>query len=582
MKIELKKITLRNFRGVSRTWEFSPGKNVFSGPNGSGKTTLFDAEVWGRTGKDSLGRSDFDLKSIIDGKQIEKSEHFVTAVYEIDGKPVELERVFFEKWSKKRGAAESTKSGNQTDYRIDGLEMGKREYETAIIDLFGPHYSTVSNISAVPNMQWKTRRELLMMLPPDVDPDKIIDSIPGFRDLLRDRTVEIAKKAADQRLKKVIKSGGGSLEDAEKQVSVCEKSVSDVQQKTIDAQSGDSAEAIEQLKKLNQSLLAATQELEEQRSNAQAAIDTNRREVDRFNRIEAQVKTDLAEKETEIADLRELYAKIRQSTAENVGDTCESCGQSLPQAKLDDRKENFMRHRAEDLEANAEQGAQLSGEIKKIKTELADVKSSLDLLKKFKSDHIQASTPEIDSIKSAIEKLKSVQVETPDFSEELKAAQDELTAAQEIRANVKATAGSVERIKELEAEKAKLSAENDKIQKFLSKHEEFNRAMSGAIEKPINDMFEMVNFRLFDTLENGNIVDVCDIMDKQGRPYVGALSNGEKVLAGLDIVSTLQKHFDVSVPVWIDNVERFTGEINLDCQFIELRADKNLKTLTQE
>ena len=153
--IILKSLTLVNFRDVTGSFDLQLGRNVFSGPNGSGKTTLFDAVEFNRTGKDSQGKTDFAVKTIVGGSPVAKGEHNVTAVYDVDGKTLELSRTFFEKWSKKRGDAEATKDGNQTRYAVDGIETTKTKYNAAIDQAFGPDYALCSDLSAVTGMAWK-------------------------------------------------------------------------------------------------------------------------------------------------------------------------------------------------------------------------------------------------------------------------------------------------------------------------------------------------------------------------------------------------------------------------------------------
>ena len=64
-KASVVKLILQNFQGGTFTVEARDGEdlNVF-GANGSGKTRLMSAFLWLLTGKDSLGRGDFEIKNI--------------------------------------------------------------------------------------------------------------------------------------------------------------------------------------------------------------------------------------------------------------------------------------------------------------------------------------------------------------------------------------------------------------------------------------------------------------------------------------------------------------------------------------
>ena len=54
-----------NFKGCKdRTISFADKTTSICGQNASGKTTIFDAFTWVLFGKDSTGRSDFDIRPL--------------------------------------------------------------------------------------------------------------------------------------------------------------------------------------------------------------------------------------------------------------------------------------------------------------------------------------------------------------------------------------------------------------------------------------------------------------------------------------------------------------------------------------
>lgn len=58
----------------------------------------------GAFGKDSLGKKDFDVKTLDkNGNEIPRVEHSVTAVISVDGNIKTFTRTLREKWSKKEG-----------------------------------------------------------------------------------------------------------------------------------------------------------------------------------------------------------------------------------------------------------------------------------------------------------------------------------------------------------------------------------------------------------------------------------------------------------------------------------------------
>src|SRR5690606_7698394 len=108
-RIELLKLTLRNFKGI-REFVLDVGgadASVF-GDNAAGKTTLFDAFTFLLFGKDSQNKGEPDkwIKTLdANGNVLHNLEHEVEASLAIGGRMTTLRRVFKEKWTRKRGAS---------------------------------------------------------------------------------------------------------------------------------------------------------------------------------------------------------------------------------------------------------------------------------------------------------------------------------------------------------------------------------------------------------------------------------------------------------------------------------------------
>ena len=63
--MKLVRCDIRNFQGIASIGLFPQGKNLnVFGDNGTGKTTIVSALSWLLTGKDALGRADFDIKPL--------------------------------------------------------------------------------------------------------------------------------------------------------------------------------------------------------------------------------------------------------------------------------------------------------------------------------------------------------------------------------------------------------------------------------------------------------------------------------------------------------------------------------------
>lgn len=137
-----------------------------------------------------------------------------------------------------------------------------------------------------------------------------------------------------------------------------------------------------------------------------------------------------------------------------------------------------------------------------------------------------------------------------------------------------------ERIEELKLRQKSLAQLVANAQKEQDLLDEFNRAKVNMLTDKINEHFSLIKWKLFGEQVNGGFKEMCEPTYK-GTEYKNGLNAGHKILAELDIVNTLQKIYEVSVPVFLDNSERLSSNNipKLDCQLISLCVsdDKELK-----
>src|SRR5665648_287163 len=129
-EIKILELNLRNFKGI-KDLKLTPGGsnlNIY-GDNATGKTTIMDAFLWLLFDKDSANSSNFNIKTLDKlGKPIHMLEHEVVAKLEIDSKVVELQKLYTEKWTKKKGQSDKELTGHTTEHYINGVPKKKTEY----------------------------------------------------------------------------------------------------------------------------------------------------------------------------------------------------------------------------------------------------------------------------------------------------------------------------------------------------------------------------------------------------------------------------------------------------------------------
>ncbi len=100
------------------------------------------------------------------------------------------------------------------------------------------------------------------------------------------------------------------------------------------------------------------------------------------------------------------------------------------------------------------------------------------------------------------------------------------------------------------------------------------------LDDKINSKFKLARFKMFNVLINGGIEECCETI-YNGVPY-SDLNKGAKIQIGLDIIRTLQDHYNFSCPVWIDNRESIIKIPEMDCQIISLIVNGDDKKLRIE
>lgn len=187
-KIKLLNLKLTNFKGI-KSFELDAQDNdlkVF-GANATGKTTIPDAFNWVLFDKDSNNRStnNFDIKTIVDGKAVNKLNHEVEVVLQVDENTLTLKKVYKEKWAKKRGSTTDDFTGHTTDYFINEVPSKKKEYDERINELVDEDsFRLLTDPSYFNNLHWKKQRDVLVEVAGDITDEDVISTDKELKKLL--------------------------------------------------------------------------------------------------------------------------------------------------------------------------------------------------------------------------------------------------------------------------------------------------------------------------------------------------------------------------------------------------------------
>ena len=231
--------------------------------------------------------------------------------------------------------------------------------------------------------------------------------------------------------------------------------------------------------------------------------------------------------------------------------------------------------------------------LKELSKSKADLENELETVPKaadlFTFTAYEFTKTKIETAEENLEKaqlsIKDADAKKQIITDKKRSIQSEIDAVNRILAGKQAVANAKARVEELTEEQRRLSQAIATIEKEVYLLEEFSKAKVNLLSDRINAHFKVVKWRLFERQINGGYNPVCEPM-VNGQAYSSALNSGHKILAELDIIQALQRIYDISVPVFLDNAERI-NDFNIpemDCQLITLNVsdDRELKVVKNE
>lgn len=212
----------------------------------------------------------------------------------------------------------------------------------------------------------------------------------------------------------------------------------------------------------------------------------------------------------------------------------------------------------------------------RIVTELESIPETADYMSNPEYVRLKARHEEVLAV---IEGMKSGTDATAAFMAEKNDLQLQMDAVKAQLAKAARNVEIEERIGELKDEQKKVSQKVADQEKMLHLLDRFVQAKMNMVSGRINSNFRYVQFTLFEEQINGGIKPTCRIKYASGSR--GDLNRAHRIIAGLDIISTLSRMYGVSAPVFLDNAESI-NDFNIpemDCQMILLSVseDKELK-----
>lgn len=645
MKMRLLKLRVKNFKGIKEfVLDTNGGKNTnIYGDNGTGKTTIFDAFTWLLFDKDSSDRSKFDIQPLDkQGNVIHMIDTEVEGLLDIDGKVIVLKKILREKWTKKRGEAESELKGTETLYYINDVPVKQSEYKAYINELIDESiFKMITNplyFGLV--LKWQDRRKVLLDMVGDVTDEDVISSkneLKELKVLLNNIDIETLKKSIAARKKKLnddIKSIPYRIDELSNTIQEYDFDALEFRKKFIQAAIDDIEAKLADSSKIDEEFLKDKKRLYELQSELvkieQKAKNEAYKEYEQLNKelqntlielnteksklVQQQILIENAEKEIERLEKEneELRKKWREENKKELTFdeslfVCPVCKRPFEEADIEVKKEEMLRNfnfeKAETLKKITAQGKENNQRIEELKKKIneinieeieakiivldkraKDIKAKIDNFKPVISLDNNEQYKEIKSEIEAIEKKLSTQYINTEKDElkkklvELKKELEEVNSKLAYREHNEKVKARIEELKNQERELAKQIAELER-QEFLT--EEFIKAKVELLQSKIDRKFKYVKFKMFDIQVNGGIAETCEPM-VDGVPFSTNLNSGARINAGLDIINALCDYYNIQAPIFIDNKESITKLIETKSQVISLIVSEQDKKLRVE
>lgn len=265
---------------------------------------------------------------------------------------------------------------------------------------------------------------------------------------------------------------------------------------------------------------------------------------------------------------------------------------NLQGGNLKTESENLQKY----LDQQSERVDQFQTHIDKVKEDIKALQSAIELEQNIVSgtdspsfenvftellvSHIEYNSIK-DSIQTKEQELANIQPISNNELEQLKRETlGNINIVKQMLNSKFQIAAADNRINELKQEEQNLSTSLLELEKQEFDIEKYIRLNIEALENNINQKFEHVTFKLFETQINGGEIECCEALIN-GVPFHNA-NTASKINAGIDIINTLCNFYNTNAPIFIDNRESVTELINSKSQLINLIVSPNDKTIRVE
>lgn len=614
MKIELKTITLQNFK-KSRNVTINFTHNVvISGGNETGKSTIYDAYLWclfGVTNRPDTTVQTLDSKNNV----IHKLETSVSLVINYnDERDIKIERRLSERYKAENTVEEKFLGTTQTRL-IDDVPYSVSAFRDKLNSLCNfDDWFLLSNINIFWSYKVDERRRILMSLAGEINESELMQNYPAVykgvmiekkelsemlkqwnttRKKANDELQTIPAKVQAQDALKVVDDFDVVEEDKKKidlQLANVDAALQGVVTNTAEQQEYENKLATENdkyNKAREQWQTNHFQMVDEAFKNVTAASES----LHEAKRLQKEHSDTHVNNKTKISELTNEFNKLMQQWKDvnekefNFAktDVCPVCGRPYTDEMKEQEYENavneFNTHKSNKLTEIQNKATEIHNQITVLKglvntyllvTSVSDnnnIKTRQETYNNLvnKRSELQSLTWEQSSEKAdADASLKAIVATKPllvvdTTHEENKLKKKELTKKRDDL--IKRLSGR-DNNKRIEEEKVKLDKRSRELAQIVAdcnevirQIKEYKKNKIAVVESKVNSFFSLIRWKFYEqNITNDDEKEICKAIDRNGVDY-NSTNDGTVINMGIDIINGISKAKDIYVPLFVDRKE---------------------------
>lgn len=580
-------------------------RTVIEGANATGKSTIKRAIQYILGTKDESGKEISGIRPHDEnGVDIDGLTTVAELTVSVDGAENTLKRTCFQEKSRQ---GEYTGKDN-LQYFVDDVKKGTKKAYDEFVQTVIPEAVCISAQELL--MKDTAGRRAMLEVFSKHDTDGIITENPDFEPLrgkLNANTIADLKKACRDKIKEktkerdaypvqisVIENQKVNIDLAELELhrNLLNEQIAEnkAKQANVDKQFADFdklSDGIMELKfELSDLRRKANEELFKQRNDLRSQIDGNNEylfdisnSIQKNNREIAGYEQDIESGEKERKRLLDQWNKVNAEVFDENTAICPTCHRELPREERESLLSAFEKSKAERIAEIERKGLAVKDSIKnakemipklqecnkdnltnkeKLEKEVADLEKQLSELPESidisDREDVKEINRQIAEKEAAMQKGNSASETRQQLQAEYEDLQRQLNEVEVKFLEVKKNEEKDNHIAELRKKQREISQEIADIGKELALLKDFERKKAELLEADVNENFDLVQFRMFEQQQNGDLKDVCQIL-VGGEDYSRNLNFSNRLLADVDICRGFQRNYDVELPILIDNAE---------------------------